>query len=159
MASVSPSLYSLVVKSAVTPHIRVDQELHAELESAFKLDEILTDFVEVTVRSAHAFRCIQASFHAHAPAASLAHHQSGVLVPVPVPVTPLPGLAPTAQRGAGPARGVKPRAVVMFIKANTVWSFNPAHAAIGALLCLLPARRLATQAGGACVRRPASPAP
>lgn len=70
------------MKSAVIPQIRIEPELRAKLESVLRQGETLTEFVEVTVRNAIAFRRVQTTFHARAQAASDAYHQSGVSVPV-----------------------------------------------------------------------------
>jgi hypothetical protein len=70
------------MKSAVLPQIRVEPELRAELESVLQPCEVLTDFVEATVRNAIAFRRVQISFHARAQAASQEYHRTRVSVPV-----------------------------------------------------------------------------
>lgn len=70
------------MKSAVIPQVRVEPELRAELESVLNEGETLTDFVEVSVRNAIAFRRVQAAFHARAQAASREYHRTGVALPV-----------------------------------------------------------------------------
>jgi hypothetical protein len=70
------------MKSAVTPQIRVEPELRAELESVLRQGETLTEFVEATLRNAIAFRRVQTAFLARAQAASEAYHQTGASVPV-----------------------------------------------------------------------------
>ena len=72
------------MKTAVIPQIRVEPELRAELESVLKQGETLTDFVEVSVRNAIAFRRVQTVFHARAQAASEEYHRTGVATPVEV---------------------------------------------------------------------------
>ncbi|MCL4747040.1 MAG: hypothetical protein KJZ83_16725 [Burkholderiaceae bacterium] len=70
------------MKSAVIPQIRVEPELRSELESVLEKGETLTDFVEMSVRNAIAFRRVQTAFHARAQAASIEYHRTGVSVPV-----------------------------------------------------------------------------
>ena len=82
VAVVTQKQYTLSMKSAVIPQIRVEPELRAELESVLKHGETLTGFVEATVRNAIAFRRVQTSFHARAQAASEEYHRTGVSVPV-----------------------------------------------------------------------------
>lgn len=82
IAGVTQTQYTLFMKSAVIPQIRVEPELRAELESVLEQGETLTDFVEATVRNAIAFRRVQTAFHARAQAASEEYHRTGVSVPV-----------------------------------------------------------------------------
>ena len=82
LASVTHTQYNRLMKSAVIPQIRVEPELRTQLESVLREGETLTDFVEVSVRNAIAFRRVQTSFHARAQAASEEYHQTGVSVPV-----------------------------------------------------------------------------
>lgn len=82
IAVVTQTQYTLPMKSAVIPQIRVEPELRAELESVLRQGETLTDFVEATVRDAIAFRRVQTAFHARAQAASEEYHRTGVSVPV-----------------------------------------------------------------------------
>jgi hypothetical protein len=82
IARVTHLQYSLAMKTAVIPQIRVEPELRAELESVLKQGETLTDFVEVSVRNAIAFRRVQTAFHARAQAASEQYHRTGVATPV-----------------------------------------------------------------------------
>lgn len=70
------------MKTAVIPQIRVEPELRAELESVLRHGETLTEFVEVTVRNAIAFRRVQAAFHARAQAAAEEYHRTGIAKPV-----------------------------------------------------------------------------
>ena len=70
------------MKSAVIPQIRVEPELRAALESVLRQGETVTEFVDVSVRNAIAFRRVQTEFHARAQAASEAYHQTGGSVPV-----------------------------------------------------------------------------
>jgi hypothetical protein len=70
------------MKTAVIPQIRVEPELRADLESVLRQGETLTEFVEVTVRNAIAFRRMQTQFHARAQAAAEEYHRTGVSVPV-----------------------------------------------------------------------------
>ena len=70
------------MKSAVTPQIRVEPELRAELESLLRQGETLSEFVEATVRNAIAFRRVQTAFHARAQAASEEYHRTGISEPV-----------------------------------------------------------------------------
>lgn len=79
---VTHTQYTHVMKTAVIPQIRVEPELRAELESVLKQGETLTDFVEVSVRNAIAFRRVQTAFHARAQAASEEYHRTGVAAPV-----------------------------------------------------------------------------
>jgi hypothetical protein len=81
-ASVTQMQYTVVMKSAVIPQIRVEPALRADLESVLQPGETLTDFVEATVRNAIAFRRVQTAFHARAQAASDEYHRTGVSVPV-----------------------------------------------------------------------------
>lgn len=74
--------YTVLMKTAVIPQIRVEPELRAELESVLKEGETLTEFVESTVRNAIAFRRVQTDFHARAQVASAEYHRTGVSVPV-----------------------------------------------------------------------------
>jgi len=57
------------MKSAVIPQVRVDPELRAELEAVLQPGETLSEFVEVSVRNAVAFRRVQTSFHQRGQAA------------------------------------------------------------------------------------------
>ena len=82
IASVTQTQYTLFMKSAVIPQIRVEPALRADLESVLQPGETLTDFVEATVRNAIAFRRVQTAFHARAQAASEEYHRTGVSVPV-----------------------------------------------------------------------------
>lgn len=70
------------MKTAVIPQIRVEPELRADLESVLRQGETLTEFVEVTVRNAIAFRRMQTQFHARAQAAAEEYHLTCVSVPV-----------------------------------------------------------------------------
>lgn len=82
IAVVTQTQYTLFVKSAVIPQIRVEPALRAELESVLQPGETLTDFVEATVRNAIAFRRVQNAFHARAQAASDEYRRTGASVPV-----------------------------------------------------------------------------
>ena len=82
IASVTQTQYTPFMKSAVIPQIRVEPELRSELESVLEKGETLTDFVEMSVRNAIAFRRVQTAFHARAQAASIEYHRTGVSVPV-----------------------------------------------------------------------------
>jgi hypothetical protein len=82
MVNVTQTQYNSAMKSAVIPQIRVEPALRAELESVLQPGETLTEFVELTVRNAIAFRRVQTAFHARAQAASEEYHRTGVSVPV-----------------------------------------------------------------------------
>jgi hypothetical protein len=82
IAYVTHAQYTPFMKTAVIPQIRVEPELRAELESVLRHGETLTDFVEVTVRNAIAFRRVQTAFHVRAQAASEEYHRTGVATPV-----------------------------------------------------------------------------
>jgi hypothetical protein len=82
IVAVTQKQYSALMKTAVIPQIRVEPELRADLESVLKRGETLTEFVEVSVRNAIAFRRMQTQFHERAQAASEEYHRTGVSVPV-----------------------------------------------------------------------------
>ena len=82
MVNVTQTQYNSAMKSAVIPQIRVEPALRAELESVLQPGETLTEFVELTVRNAIAFRRVQTAFHGRAQAASEEYHRTGVSVPV-----------------------------------------------------------------------------
>jgi hypothetical protein len=70
------------MKAAVIPKICVEPELRAERDAVLKRGETLTEFVEVTVRNAIAFRRMQTELHVLAQAASEAYHRTGASRPV-----------------------------------------------------------------------------
>jgi hypothetical protein len=82
VAHVTQTQFTAGMKTAVIPQIRVEPELRADLESVLKRGEMLTEFVEATVRNAIAYRRMQTEFHARAQAASEQYHHTGVSVPV-----------------------------------------------------------------------------
>lgn len=63
------------MKSAVIPQVRVEPELRADLEAVLQPGETLSEFVEVSVRNAVAFRRVQTSFH-HRGQAAWEHYQT-----------------------------------------------------------------------------------
>lgn len=63
------------MKTAVIPQVRIEPELRAELESALRPGETLSEFVEASVRSALEYRRVQTAFHARGQAAWEAHQR------------------------------------------------------------------------------------
>ncbi|WP_295379325.1 YlcI/YnfO family protein [uncultured Pseudacidovorax sp.] len=69
------------MKSAILPHVCVEPELRAELESLLRDGESLPGFIEDSVRSAVAYRRAEAEFHARGEAAWQAYSRTGVAHP------------------------------------------------------------------------------
>ena len=65
------------MKSSVIPQVRVEPELRAELEAVLQEGETLSGFVEASVRSAVAFRRVQARFHERGQAAWQHYQDTG----------------------------------------------------------------------------------
>ncbi len=71
----------MIMKSAVIPQVRVEQELRAELEAVLRQGETLSEFVEAAVRSAVEFRRVQTRFHERGQAAWEHYESTGESVP------------------------------------------------------------------------------
>lgn len=68
------------MKTAILPQVRVAPELRADLESVLHNGETLSEFVEMTVRSAIEYRRTQAEFHARGEAAWQEYQRTGASV-------------------------------------------------------------------------------
>lgn len=73
--------YTLRMKTAVLPQVRVDPELRADLESVLRKDETLSGFVEASVRGAVEYRRMQEAFHTRGEAAFRQFQRDGVARP------------------------------------------------------------------------------
>ena len=73
--------YTLTMKTAVIPQVRVEPELRADLDSVLLPGETLTDFVEATVRNAVEFRRMQTDFAARCDASLANYERTGLSVP------------------------------------------------------------------------------
>jgi hypothetical protein len=72
--------YSLSMKSAFIPQVRVEPQLRAELEASLRECETLSEFVETAVRDAAQRRRTQAEFIARGLAARDEAQRTGVYV-------------------------------------------------------------------------------
>lgn len=88
-SGVTQTHYTLRMKSAVIPQIRVEPALRAELESVLAQGETLTDFVEASVRNAVAFRRVQTDFAARCDASLAEFERTGVSIPSDVVLSKL----------------------------------------------------------------------
>lgn len=69
------------MKSAVIPQVRVEPALRIELEAVLQQGETLSEFVEVSVRNAVAFRQAQTHFFERGQAAWEHFESTGMSVP------------------------------------------------------------------------------
>jgi hypothetical protein len=73
--------YSVSMKTAVIPQVRVDPGLRAQLEAVLQPDETLSEFVEASVRRAVEERQAQTQFQERGQVAWENYRRSGVAVP------------------------------------------------------------------------------
>ena len=81
--------YTLKMKTAVIPQVRVEPGLRADLDSVLLPGETLTDFVEASVRSAVEFRRVQTDFATRCDASLVQYERTGVSVPADVVLSKL----------------------------------------------------------------------
>jgi len=72
--------YTLYMKTAVIPQVRVEPELRADLDSVLLPGETLTEFVEASVRRAVEFRRVQTDFAARCEASLAAYERTGTSI-------------------------------------------------------------------------------
>lgn len=89
LETVVPAHYSLSMKTAVIPQVRVEPELRAALDSVLLPGETLTDFVVASVRRAVEFRRVQTDFAARCDASLAAYERTGVSIPSDVVLSKL----------------------------------------------------------------------
>ncbi len=73
--------YTVGMKTAVIPQVRVEPKLRADLDAVLLPGETLTEFVEASVRRAVEFRRVQTDFAARCEASLSAYERTGVSVP------------------------------------------------------------------------------
>jgi hypothetical protein len=73
--------YTVSMKTAVIPQVRVEPELRAHLDAVLLPGETLTDFVEASVRRAIEFRRVQTDFASRCDASLAAFERTGKSFP------------------------------------------------------------------------------
>lgn len=74
----SHTQYTLTVKTATLPPVRVDHDLRLAAEQVLNEGESLSAFIETTVRRAVEFRQVQTEFVARGQKAIEAHRRTGL---------------------------------------------------------------------------------
>lgn len=69
------------MKTTVTPQVRVESKLRADLDSVLLPGETLTEFIESSVRRAVEYRRVQKDFAARCEESLAAHERLGVSIP------------------------------------------------------------------------------
>jgi len=81
--------YTLGMKTAVIPQVRVEPELRADLDSVLLPGETLSDFVEASVRKAIEFRRVQTDFASRCDASLANYERTGISIPADVVLSKL----------------------------------------------------------------------
>ena len=81
--------YTLRMKTAVIPQVRVEPELRADLDSVLLPGETLSDFVEASVRKAVEFRRVQTDFASRCDASLADYERTGISIPADVVLSKL----------------------------------------------------------------------